>query len=190
MGGAVALGLAVERPDVAAERVSALVLINSSARGPADRPVSRARAVVLDWSVVEHVGRHGRHGMVLTRANFGSDPRRSHVAAVRAIGLASPAARRHGLTRRLLGIDLTDRLRDVRVPVVVLAGAADRVLPPSESTRIAETVPGARVHVFQGAGHMLPVERSEEVAEQILRLARDVDVVAGRSAPAAAAPRP
>ena len=90
-----------------------------------------------------------------------SAPRRSHVEAVRAIGFASPAARRLGFTRRLLGIDLSDRLGDVRVPVLVLAGAADRVLPPRESRRIAETVRDARLHVFQGAGHMLPVERSK-----------------------------
>lgn len=176
MGGAVALGLAVDRPDVVAERVSALVLVNSSARGPADRPLSRARAAALDWNLTEHVGRHHRHGMVLARANFGSEPRRSHVEAVRAIGFASPAARRLGFTRRLLGIDLGDRLSDVRVPVLVLAGAADRVLPPSESRRIAESAAWARLCVFQGAGHMLPVERSKQVAEQILRFADDVDV--------------
>lgn len=178
MGGAVALGLAVQRPDVVADRVSALVLVNSSARGPADRPVLRAKAMALDWSVTERLGRHDRLGMVLARANFGSEPRRSHVEAVRAIGFASPAAHRPGFTRRLLGIDLSDRLSEVGVPVLVLAGAADRVLSPGESRRIADTVPCARLFVFEGAGHMLPVERSDQVAEQILRLADDVDAAA------------
>ena len=175
MGGAVALGLGVDRPDVVADRVAALVLINSSARGPADRPLSRAKATALDWCLTEQVGRHHRHGIVLARANFGSEPRRSHVEAVRAIGLASPANSRLGFTRRLLGTDLSDRLNDVHVPVLVLAGAADRVLPPSESKRIAEAVHGARLCVFQAAGHMLPLERSTQVAAQILRFADDVD---------------
>ena len=175
MGGAVALGLAVERPDVVADRVSALVLINSSARGPADGPLTRVKAAVLDWQVTERVGRHHRHGLVFARANFGIAPRRSHVEAVRAVGFASPAARRIGLTRRLLGIDLSDRLGDVHVPLLLLAGTADRVLPARESMRIAETVGDARLHLFQGAGHMLPVERSKEVAELVLRLADDVD---------------
>jgi pimeloyl-ACP methyl ester carboxylesterase len=48
MGGAIALGLATERPDVVADRVAALVVINSSARGPADRLVPRAKAAALD----------------------------------------------------------------------------------------------------------------------------------------------
>ena len=94
---------------------------------------------------------------------------------MRAVGFASPAARRIGLTRRLLGIDLSDRLGDVHVPLLLLAGTADRVLPARESMRIAETVGDARLHLFQGAGHMLPVERSKEVAELVLRLADDVD---------------
>ena len=173
MGGAVALGLAVDRPDVVADRVGALVLINSSARGPADRPLPRAKAAALDWSLTEQVGRHPRHGLVLARANFGVDARRSQVAAARSIGLGSPAARRQGLTRRLLGIDLSDRLGEVRVPVLVLAGAADRVIRSSESERIAEALPDARLEVFSGAGHMLPMERSAQVADLILQLAAD-----------------
>ena len=123
------------------------------------------RAAALDWPVTERVGRHHRHGLVFARANFGIAPRRSHVEAVRTIGLASPAARRLGLTRRLLGIDFTDRLGDVHVPLLLLAGAADRVVSPRESIRIAETVGDARLHLFQSAGHMLPLERSKEVAE-------------------------
>jgi pimeloyl-ACP methyl ester carboxylesterase len=173
MGGAVALGLAVERADLVAQRVAAVVLINSSARGPADRPLPRAKAAALDWSLTERVGRHGRHGLVLTRANFGVDARRRDVEAARAIGLASPAARRQGLTRRLLGIDLSDRLGEVRVPVLVLAGGNDRVVPASESQRIADALPDARLEVFSGAGHMVPMERTAQVAEMILQLATD-----------------
>ena len=40
MGGAVALGLAIDRPDVVAERVAALVVVNGSARG---RPIAADR---------------------------------------------------------------------------------------------------------------------------------------------------
>ena len=127
--------------------------------------------------MTERVGRHHRHGLVFSWANFGVAPRRSQVEAVRAIGFASPAVRRPGLTRRLLGIDLSDRLGDVQVPLLLLAGAADRVVSPRESMRIADIVGDARLHLFKGAGHMLPVERSKEVAEQILRLADDLDAV-------------
>lgn len=171
LGGAVALDLAIEQPDLVADRVTALVLVNSSARGPADGRVVRAKAAALEWTLTERVGRHPRHGLVLARANFGAEARRSHVAGVRAVGFASPAARRRGLTRRLLGIDLSDRLGEVHVPVLVLAGGADRVVSPHESERIVAALDRARLEVFPGAGHVLPVERSVDVADRIVRLA-------------------
>ena len=71
MGGTIALGLAVHHPDVVAERVRGLVLLNGTARGPADDRTHRAMVRVLDWEATEQLGRHPRHGLVLTRNNFG-----------------------------------------------------------------------------------------------------------------------
>ena len=159
MGGAVALGLAVDRPDVVADRVSAIVVVNSSREAPADRLLARARVAVLDWSVTEQVGRHPRHGLVVARASFGAEPRRSHVMAVRTIGFASPAARRRaspGDCWASTSATGSARLAFRSSP----SRGADRVLAPSESDRIVASVDGARLKVFTGAGHMLPVERS------------------------------
>ena len=174
MGGGVALGLAVDRPETAAERVAAIVLINSSGRGPADRPLTRAKVAALDWQFLERLGRNPRHGLVLARANFGSEPRRSHVDAVRAIGTDSPVEHRRGFARRLLGIDLSRALSSVRVPVLLLAGAADVVVPVDESLRTVSLITGARMETFANAGHMLPLECSEEVAERILALCSEI----------------
>ena len=174
MGGAVALGLAVSRPDVVKEHVAGLVLINSSARGPADRVLTRAKAAMLDWTVVERLSRHPRHGIASARKNFGVDPRRSHVAAARAIGYDSPISSRRGFSRRLLGIDLTTALPSIRLPVLAVAGSADRVVPPAGSVELAELIPGARFELIEGAGHMLPMERSADVADLIAQLAADL----------------
>jgi len=175
MGGGVALGLAIDQAEVVAERVSALVLVSSSGRGPADRPLTRARLAALDWRLLERFSRHPRHGLVLARANFGPEPRRSHVQAARAIGIDSPVERRRGFARRLLGIDLSRALSHLDVPVLVLTGEADAVVTPAESARTADLIPGARMKMFAGAGHMLPLERSAQVAEQILAFADEVD---------------
>jgi 3-oxoadipate enol-lactonase len=173
MGGAVALGLAISRPEILGEHVAGLVLINSSARGPADRAITRARAAALDWAVVERLGRNSRHGIVFARKNFGVDARRSHVAAARAIGFDSPVRRRRGFARRLLGIDLTEALPTIRLPVLALAGSADRVVPPEGSAEIAALIPGARFELLEGAGHMVPMERSVQVADLIVQLTAD-----------------
>ena len=130
MGGTIALGLAVRHPDVVAERVRGLVLLNGTAHGPADDRPHRAMVRALDWDAMEQLGRHPRHGLVLTRNNFGTAPRRSDVEAARDLGLQSPVARRRGFARRLLGTDLSDELDRVAVPVLALAGSAgSRRLP-------------------------------------------------------------
>jgi len=56
------------------------------------------------------------------------------------------------------------------VPVVVLSGAADRLTPLAHSRRIARELPDARLVVYPGAGHMLPLERTDEVAARIAEL--------------------
>jgi len=173
MGGAVALGLAISHPEILGEYVAGLVLINSSARGPADRALTRARAAALDWPVVERLSRDPRHGIVFARKNFGVDARRSHVVAARAIGLDSPVRRRRGFARRLLGIDLTEAVPTIRLPVLALAGSADRVVSPEGSAEIAALIPGARFELLEGAGHMLPMERSADVANLIVQLTAD-----------------
>ena len=175
MGGGVALGLAVDRPEVVAQRVAAIVLVNSSGRGPADRPLTRAKFTALDWQFLERLGRNPRHGLVLARANFGPEPRRSHVDAARTIGTDSPVERRRGFARRLLGVDLTRALSRIEVPVLVLAGAADAVVPIEESVRTVDLIPGARLETFANAGHMLPIECSDEVAERILALSAEIE---------------
>ncbi len=174
MGGAVALGLAIGKPQVVHERVHAVVLVNSTARGPADGRVMRARVQVLDSPLVERVGRHPRRGVVLARANFGADARWNHVVAAHAAGLDSPVARRRGFSRRLLGVDLSAGLAAIDVPVLVLAGEVDRVLPVSESAWVAAAVPGAQLRTFPGAGHMLPLERAADVAAEIAAVAASV----------------
>ncbi len=59
-----------------------------------------------------------------------------------------------------------------RVPVRILAGDRDRLTPPSHSRRIAAALPHARLLVFPAAGHMIPLERPDELTGQIIDLTR------------------
>ena len=82
--------------------------------------------------------------------------------------------RRRGFARRLLGIDLTEALPTIGLPVLAVAGSADRVVPPAGSAEIAALIPGARFELLEGAGHMLPMERSADVADLIVRFTADL----------------
>jgi pimeloyl-ACP methyl ester carboxylesterase len=52
---------------------------------------------------------------------------------------------------------VTSRLGEVRVPVLVLIGGGDRVVPPASSRMVAEALPNARIEVDPDSGHTLRV---------------------------------
>lgn len=52
--------------------------------------------------------------------------------------------------------EVEDRYGEVDLPVAVLWGAQDRWLPPEHGERLARAVPGARLHLVEGAGHLVP----------------------------------
>ncbi|MBI1752671.1 MAG: alpha/beta fold hydrolase [Acidobacteria bacterium] len=69
-----------------------------------------------------------------------------------------------GVASALLGMaERADRradLADIRVPTLVLAGAEDSTVPPSESTALAEGIPGAELVILPKAGHLVAMEQS------------------------------
>ena len=56
----------------------------------------------------------------------------------------------------------TDRLAQIRAPTLVMTGTADRIGPPANSECLARRIPGAKLHLLHGAGHVFPLEREEE----------------------------
>ncbi len=83
--------------------------------------------------------------------------------------LASEAAWRAWLTDGSRE-DIGEALDEIRVPVTILSGSDDRTIPAEVLRRdIAERLTDARLEIIAGAGHLLPVEASEEVAAIILR---------------------
>ncbi|OFX13088.1 MAG: hypothetical protein A2V59_09365 [Armatimonadetes bacterium RBG_19FT_COMBO_69_19] len=59
--------------------------------------------------------------------------------------------------------DVRARLGDLRVPTVVVCGAEDRMTPPALGEELARSIPDARRVVIEGAGHMLMLEKPDEV---------------------------
>lgn len=63
--------------------------------------------------------------------------------------------------------DYTDMLKTVAVPSIVLACARDKMVPREVSGALAEGIPGARMEVYEGEGHMPYFERHEEINRHI-----------------------
>jgi pimeloyl-ACP methyl ester carboxylesterase len=66
-------------------------------------------------------------------------------------------------------------LRAFNVPSLVVVGAEDVLLPPSDSEQIAEVLPDSELVVVPGVGHLSPVEAPELVATALSGLIVRVD---------------
>lgn len=74
---------------------------------------------------------------------------------------------------RLLGeLDLKAEVSQVTAPTEVLVGTADKMTPLSRSDTITALLPALTGYTrLPGAGHMTPIERPDDVAGAVLRLA-------------------
>ena len=67
----------------------------------------------------------------------------------------------------LARFDVRDRLSQIKVPVLAVAGSTDAVTPPSGLAQVAEGVAEGRLVVLDGVGHLAPAEAPAVVARLI-----------------------
>jgi pimeloyl-ACP methyl ester carboxylesterase len=72
-------------------------------------------------------------------------------------------------------MNLEGLAQDLRIPTLILCGTSDIVTPMRLSEKLTELVPGARLHVVDQAGHMLPLEAPERVNQEILEFVASVE---------------
>jgi pimeloyl-ACP methyl ester carboxylesterase len=75
-----------------------------------------------------------------------------------------------GLTKHTQAVathDTYDRLPEIRVPTLVLAGDSDRIMPVENARILAGRIPNSMLVIFPNAGHML-VEVANEVDLMVL----------------------
>ena len=60
------------------------------------------------------------------------------------------------------------------VPTLVVVGEADSLTPPGQARAMADSIPGARLAVIPGAGHLPPVEQPELTTEKLREFLRSL----------------
>jgi len=73
-----------------------------------------------------------------------------------------------------------ERLSALRLPVLLLAGAADWVCPPDRSRRMAARIPGARMVEIPAGGHWMMHQFPAELARQVEDFLNDADAAGGQ----------
>ena len=172
LGGAIALRLAIRRP----ETVSALVLAGAAGISSGSRNVKYALTITgivkPGRKIAPHRARVARSAL-LKRLVFGrwgaADPPALSPELVEAF-LSGPA--RHTDTvsaaKALMRDDPRPDLERVRCPALVLWGARDNQLPIADAFDYARRL-RARLRVIADCGHLLIAERPEACADAIER---------------------
>lgn len=158
MGGTIALTLALRHPG----RVRKLALINPVVRG-SDGVKTETRLLMLP--VLRHLAY-----LFMRRRGFLRFIARNFTAAREGIDEETLMLLSRGTfasmtrsLRALKDVDLAGSLKSVAAPTLVIGSDADREIPPAQSV-LAGGIPGARVEMLPGVGHLAPLERPGEVA--------------------------
>jgi 3-oxoadipate enol-lactonase len=100
----------------------------------------------------------------------------NHVAEDVRVGAENPqpphAARRQ--RQAVDAWDAYDRLPEIRIPALVLHGTEDRVIDPANARLLAERIPGARLVLLQGAGHVYHSEQADAADAAVLDFIRSL----------------
>lgn len=167
LGGTIAMRAALDAPD----RVGPLALIATSSRvGRTARAWYAERAAMVDAhdSALRQTLDADTADVYRARPEETEDGvriRRAATADPR--GYANACRAMAALGER----PLDDELAAIAAPTVVLAGELDQHCPPRAAEIIAAGIPASEMTVLPGAGHPLPIERPDEVADAIRAVA-------------------
>jgi len=175
LGGAVSWRMALAHP----ARVEKLILVDAGGY-PAHStsiPIGfrLARMPVVNWLLQQTLP---RSLVVQGMRNVFGDPRRVTPEMVdRAIELTQRAGNRRALIERFRqrqqsGL-LTERIRELTLPTLVLWGGRDRLIPPDDAERFHRDIAGSQLVVFDDLGHAPEEEdpaRTVKAVQQFLGL--------------------
>jgi len=157
MGGYIALAFAEHWPD----RLAGLVLANT--RAGADTEAGReARMNAVKVALEQGVAAIADSMMPRLLAVNTREQKPELVEQVREMMARQQAA---GIAGALRGMaarpDRTALLSRINCPALIITGDSDALIPMSESEAMAAAIPGARLVVIPGAGHLSNLEQPE-----------------------------
>jgi pimeloyl-ACP methyl ester carboxylesterase len=159
LGGSVAIALAARRPDL----VRGLVLIASCVKLPLVDSVGERLVAYLPGPL--------RRLLFFSMAKkvlfVPESPADAIAITMRELRACRPETLQADV-RAARAMDLTAHAAALDVPTLVLSGGRDRLTTPALAERLSALIPGSRLHIVDGAGHMLPLEAGERVNREIV----------------------
>lgn len=152
MGGAIAQMTAFMAP----ERVAGLVLVGTGAR-------LRVAPALLDGILQDARGALA----LITEWAWGPEADPAMVARGRQMMARVNPRVVWGDFAACDRFDIRERVGEITAPTLVITGSEDRMTPPKFGQWLAERIPGARFVLVEGAGHMVMLEKPDQVASAV-----------------------
>ncbi|MFN0164619.1 MAG: 3-oxoadipate enol-lactonase [Burkholderiales bacterium] len=155
MGGMIGQTFALRHPGI----FKSLILADTTSR----RPDNAAQM----WGERIQIARTKGMGALVdgTLARWFTDPYRAAqpdvMARIGKVIAATPAAGYCGCGPAIASIDLTDRLKEIKLPALVIVGEEDMGTPVSQARAIHENLPGSELLVIPKASHLSNIEQAE-----------------------------
>ncbi len=164
MGGMIAQELALLAPS----RVSKLVLVCTAGRSD-----PQLAGIFGLWAEMAERGmpadiRHRTSMAWCLGREFARNPARLNRYLQSKGGGADRAADYAIQARACAQHDALDRLAELRIPTLVVAGRDDRLTPPCYAEELARVIPGAQLACIPGAGHLAYLESPARFASVTL----------------------
>lgn len=154
-------------------------LILASTRATADTPEAREKRMKL----IAYVGEQGVEALAARqlKAMVGDTTFTSRPDVLEALRFMMAEAPSEGVVGGLRAMadrrDSTDLLSGIDFPTLVVSGAEDTFTVPDEMRGLADAIPGSRLEVIRGGGHVCPYEKpaafNHVVAEYLASLVYD-----------------
>lgn len=169
MGGTIAQSFTLSHP----ERVLKLVLVGATPHGLGeDVNVDNVLRAIDELGVVEA-------SQNVIERSFGSATGRGLIDFARSEVAQTPDFVAREAIISLNASDSRSRLRDIRVPTLVVVGNEDIITPPAESVILAEGIPASRLEVIENAGHFPMLEQPQTFNAVLDAFLRAADEQAG-----------
>ncbi len=171
-GGMIAMRLALQHP----EKVAALALLDTSAGPELLQQRVRYRAFIA---------LHRRVGippalfnkevapLMFAPQTLVERPELAEAAYRRTSGFDREGVARSSLAVVVHRTDILGRIGAIRTPTLVICGREDRATTPEKSEAIVRAIPGARLALLDGVGHMSALEAPAAVNHELVPFVRN-----------------